>query len=444
MHKITVMGTSDKLKNIKNNDSIKLILRTNISDAAELLKSRGVVFETLDYIYESAQDFDELDSMLAKEVIKKADDSCVTYIVPGSAVAGDGSVREIAACYDLVEIIYGDAPEYTMIAQLTDADVSNGYTVIPAACLEDGMFSPRLPLVVTAVDNQYMLSDLKLFISEEYGDEHEIYIGSAESVKKIKVFEADREGDVDHNTMLYIPPKTTHSRYDSFELKKVFKKLRAPGGCPWDREQTHLSLKRYLLEECAEVIEAIDGGDMYELMDELGDVLLQILFHATIAGERGDFSMRDVEDNLARKLIRRHPHVFAESDAKTPDEVLKQWDEIKHEEKEDKSHAAKLKSVPKSMTALMRTQKVLSRAAKTEFFPKEDGDIKLVCDSLKNNIAALEETKDEKGIDTCSELIGEILFDIANLSRIMKVESELELNAKTNEYIQKFEGIENK
>ena len=120
---------------------------------------------------------------------------------------------------------------------------------------------------------------------------------------------------------MYIEPKADNEKYDLYDLLKIFKKLRSPMGCPWDREQTHQTLKRYLIEECAEVLDAVDNNDMDELMDELGDVLLQVMFHAAIAEERGDFDIYDVISNLSKKLIFRHPHVFADVDV-TP---MKYW-----------------------------------------------------------------------------------------------------------------------
>ncbi len=441
MHKITVMGTSDKLKYIINDDYIKIILRTEVSAAAELLKSRGVEFKTLDFIYEGASDFDELDEMLAHKVIEVARETEVIYVVPGSAVTGDGSVKEIEKLYERVEIVPGDAPEYELLSAIFDADVAGGYSVVPASCLERGAFSAHLPLVITCLDNEYLLSDVKLLLTEEYGDSHFVYIGKGEKYSKVKLYEIDRFEEIDHDTMLYVPKKTKTSRYDFWELENVFIKLRSPEGCPWDREQDHVSLKRYLLEECAEVLDAIDGGDMHELMDELGDVLLQILFHATIAAERGDFDIRDIVDNLARKLIRRHPHVFADTKAENSEEVLKQWDEIKHEEKEDKSVAGKLKSVPKSMTALMRAQKVISRAAKTDFFTDKQNDAKTLIERLRNDLEILETLEDESQAEIP---IGDLFFNAANLSRVLKVESEIALHDKTRKFIEEIKREESK
>ena len=437
MHKITVMGTSGKLKDITNDDYTKVLLRTKISQAFDTLKSRGVDFETLDFVYDRAESFEELDALLASQVLAAAGKFDVVYVVPGSAVAGDGSVKELVASCDNVEIVPGDAPEYSLLSSVSEADASCGYAVIPAACLERGAFSPRLPLILTALDNELLISDVKLMLTEEYSDGHIVFMGSGKSYRKMKLHEIDRFENTDHDTMLYVPRKGVSSRYDMFELEGIFEKLRSPQGCPWDREQTHISLKRYLLEECAEVLDAIDGGDMAELMDELGDVLLQVLFHTAIASERGDFDIRDVADNLARKLIKRHPHVFAGASAENPEEVLKQWDEIKHGEKEDKSVAAKLESVPRSMSALMRAQKVLSRAAKAKFFPEGENDINLVA----QRAGCLLETMGETG-RASEEAVGELLFYAANLARLLGIEGELALEGAVKRNIGEFRRLE--
>ncbi len=329
MNKITILGlegNANKLDKIKYD---KIILRTNICKAKEILDDMDVQYTSLDYIYEKADDFNELDKMLADEVINCAKDNDILYIVPGSGVTLDGSVDEIKARYSDVDIIYSTAPEYHMLSIIKNADVSSGYSIIPASCITEGMFSSKIPLIISAIDNDYLLSDMKILLSNEYGDEHNIFIGDTSGYNEIPIHELDRYKSCDHNTMIYIPSKTEYARYDINDLENIFKKLRSPVGCPWDREQTHKSLQRYLLEECAEVLDAIDSEDMYQLNDELGDVLLQVLFHATIAAERGDFDMRDVCDILARKLIKRHPHVFSESYAENSEHVKELWDEIK-------------------------------------------------------------------------------------------------------------------
>lgn len=443
MHKITILGMSDFLNNIDVKKK-KIILRTRICDAKDWFEKSGVDYSTLDNIYDAAADFDVLDKMLADEVIKQALTNEILYIVDGSAIALDGSVHEIFVNYDNVEIIPGMPVEYDLLSKCKNANASCGYAVIPAGCLESGMFSPRLPLIISAIDNEYLLSDIKIMLADEFGDKHIVIIGDKSCYKKMPVYKLDRYKNCDHNTIIYVPVRCDDARYDLFELEGLFSKLRSPEGCPWDKEQTHQSLRRNMLEECAEVIEAIDDGDMDKLCDELGDVLLQVIFHSQLAGERGDFDMRDVCDNLARKLIKRHPHVFADMQADNPDEVKKIWDAVKSRDLVDKTFTSKLKDVPKTMTALMRAQKVLSRAGKADFIIEEKDsrkNIKGIIEIAADNLMQLEKviyTDDTE----CEYLIGEILFNIANASRLLKIESELTLIEAINRYIEKFSNIE--
>ncbi|MCK5129258.1 MAG: MazG family protein [Clostridiales bacterium] len=449
MNKITIMGMSDKVHSLNKDSSPKIILRTKISDVAEILEKKKIQFTTLDYIYEDAENFNSLDKLLADEVIKSAQEIDVCYLVPGSAVALDGSVNEIFSRYSNVEILAGIAPEYDLLAACKQSDASCGYSIIPASCLEVGLFSSRIPLIVSALDNEYLLSDVKILLSEEYGDEHEILVGSFGVYSKMPLFELDRHTNCDHNTMMYIPVKSDKSRYDMIDLEGIFKKLRSPEGCPWDREQNHVSLKRYLLEECAEVLDAIDSGDMHELCDELGDVLLQVIFHATIAAERGDFDMRDVSDNLARKLVKRHPHVFSDESVQTSSEVKKLWDEIKQEDKQDATISAKLNSVPKSMTALMRAQKVFSIINKSETIRENheyycDDDISKMIKNMKGYYNQLNSAMKKKQLDQCSVLLGEILLQTVHMSRILDVEAELTLQNAVKEFVKRIISLEKK
>lgn len=439
MYKITILGmnkNADKLTCLKDK---KVILRTKICDASKVLDDIGVEYITLDNIYDDAKDFDMLDKMLADEVIRIAKEEEVLYIVPGSAVTLDGSVNEIFKSYNDVEILAGDAPEYDLFSNCKHANASCGYAVIPAGCLEEGMFSPRLPLVVTALDNNYLLSDIKILLSDEYGDEHDVIIGDKKGYQKIKIYEMDRYQGCDHNTMVYVPVRTKQARYDIHELQNVFRKLRSPEGCPWDREQTHKSIKRNLLEECAEVLDAIDNDDMAELCDELGDVLLQVVFHSTMAEERGDFELRDVCDNLARKLIKRHPHVFSDAVAQNSDEVKKIWESVKHDDKEDKSITHKLQTVPRSMSALMRAQKVLSRAVKAEFLEDEyKDDLKNVLTKISGGIENISKATENEDKEKMEIYLGDMLFNISNAARMLKIESEMALNGSIKRFIDDF------
>jgi tetrapyrrole methylase family protein/MazG family protein len=226
-------------------------------------------------------------------------------------------------------------------------------------------------------------------------------------------------------------------KYTFDGLVNIMEKLRRPGGCPWDAEQTHESIKKCMIEETYEVIDALDSGDMTKVYDELGDLLLQVVFHAQIAKDNGDFDINDVIGAICRKLIRRHPHVFGEEKAGTAEEVLDRWDEIKKEEKEEKSGAEGLKSVPASLPALMRAQKVQEKAAKVGFdWDSIDGAL----DKVREETAELEEA--EKKGENMKEELGDLLFSVVNVARFLGVDAEEALFETTNKFVSRFSEVE--
>lgn len=224
------------------------------------------------------------------------------------------------------------------------------------------------------------------------------------------------------------------SKHTFEELLAVMKKLRSKEGCAWDLKQTHRSIERNLIEEAYETIDAIEKNDMNSLMEELGDVLLQVVFHSQIAKDKNTFDISDVIDIVTKKLINRHPHVFAEADADTPDKVIAQWDKIKAVEKGSNNHTKKLLDVPQYFPALMRAYKVQHRAAKAGF---DWDDIKYVYEKVTEE---LEEIKNEK--EGIQGELGDLLFAVVNLSRFLDVDPEIALNRSTEKFIERFKYVE--
>lgn len=214
------------------------------------------------------------------------------------------------------------------------------------------------------------------------------------------------------------------SRHDFDSLVRVMDLLRAPDGCPWDREQTHESIRANFIEETYEVIEAIDTADSALLREELGDVLLQVVFHACMSREAGEFSIDDVVHDITEKLIRRHPHVFADVDADTPEKVLANWEQIKTEEKQRIGLAGSLASVPPSLPALMRAQKLVKKAAKAGIVP----DKKELADAIKETSAALSEALRVSDTDEIKRLSGKLSFYTAAAAQLSDADAEEELS----------------
>lgn len=215
--------------------------------------------------------------------------------------------------------------------------------------------------------------------------------------------------------------------------------LRSPDGCPWDRVQTHESIRADFIEETYEAIEAIDTKDTALLREELGDVMLQVVFHSTIEEENGGFDINDVCDEVCKKLIIRHPHVFADTIADTPDEVLKNWDIIKMQTKSQKSQSEVLGSVSKALPALMYSQKIQKKAAKVGFdFEKTEDALSKVSEEL----AELKTAIDNNDAENMSEELGDLLFSVVNVARFIKVDSEKALHDATVKFTDRFGKVE--
>ena len=225
-------------------------------------------------------------------------------------------------------------------------------------------------------------------------------------------------------------------------LVKIVRRLRAPDGCPWDREQTHKSLRPYLIEEVYELVDAIDSENYDDMKEELGDVLLHIIFHTDIRAEAGDFDIDDVIEYVCAKLIRRHPHVFGDVEVSGADEVLHNWENIKlSERKENDENASLLDGIPRSMPALLVAQRMQEKAARIGFDWTEIEDVR---EKLREEISELDEALKSNDADKIEDEIGDVLFVITNLARFLKINSEMALRRTNEKFSKRFRYIEKK
>ena len=225
--------------------------------------------------------------------------------------------------------------------------------------------------------------------------------------------------------------------YGVKDLEEIVRLLRAPGGCPWDREQTHQSIRRNFLEEAYEAVEAIDEGSPEHLKEELGDVLLQVVFHALMEQEAGRFDLDAVADGICKKLIFRHPHVFGEVSVSGTGEVLSNWEELKRKEKGQATNTDALEAVARSLPALWRAEKVQKKAKKAGFdWPDVSGALDKLSEELEELKTAVAE-----GTNVEEEL-GDLLFSAVNVSRFVKVDTEEALNRATDKFIGRFRKVE--
>ncbi len=437
------LGTINILK-----EASKVYFRTEKHPTIDYIKALNISYETYDFAYDKYDSFEEVYGFIAKDIVDKyKEDQNIIYGVPGHPFVAEQSVKLIIdKCKDK-NIEYKVYPAVSFVDTMMEAlgiDPVEGLKIIDAFDIKNQVLDKRVGMVITQVYDKYIASEVKLQLSEYYNDDMDIFfvraagIKGLESIRKIKLYEIDRQEDIDYLTSLYIP-KDCKTSTDFNDLLKIMEVLRSPDGCPWDREQTIESLKKYIIEECYEAVEAIEEQDDNKIIEELGDLLLQIVFVAQIAKEDGYFSIKDIVESICEKMVIRHPHVFGNIKVKDSEEVLANWDNIKKEEQGHKSHTEEMRHIAKTLPALIRAQKVQSKAAKVGF------DWNNVEDAMKKVKEEFYEVKDVyKGQDVARilEEIGDLFFAVVNVARFLNVDSEEALSHTTEKFIKRFSYIE--
>ena len=447
---VVSLGPGDpKLLTLQTADALRkarcLILRTARHRTAEWLQEEGVVFSDFDALYDEFEDFDALHAEMARRLWAAAEEKAVTFAVIDAQT--DGAVRALrASCPEegKVLILPGVTMADSCLALLPEKfDQSGKVRILPAMDALEAAPDPATPLLVTEIFDRMLACDLKLRLSDIYGDEAEVVLfpTSAKINRKplvIPMMELDRQRTYDHTVCLYVPAMALEhrQRYCFDDLLKVMHTLRQR--CPWDGEQTHESLRKYLLEEAYEAVGAIDEDDMDHLADELGDVLLQIAFHADIAQEVGEFSIHDVTSAIVGKLIYRHAHIFGNVHCDTAEEVTKSWEQLKKAEKGLTTQASVLADVSQGLPALMRAAKVQKKAANVGFdWDDALGALPKIHEEADEVLAELEAGRDP------GEELGDLLFSCVNVARLAGQEPEMLLKAATEKFIRRFTAMEN-
>ncbi len=421
-----------------------LVLRTARHRTADWLKDEGVVFTDFDELYDQYGDFDELHAEMANRLWMLAEEKAVTFAVIDAQT--DGAVRALrAACPDegKVTVLPGVTMADSCLALLPEQfEQSGSVRILPAMDALQSAPDPATPLLVTEIFDRVLASDLKLRLTEFYGDEPQVVLfpSSVKINRKpliIPLMELDRQHTYDHTVCLYIPALGLgeRDRYCFDDLTRVMHTLRA--SCPWDGEQTHESLRKYLIEEAYEAVGAIDEDDMDHLADELGDVLLQIAFHADIGQEFGEFTISDVTTAIVRKMIYRHAHIFGDVHCETAEEVSQSWEQLKKAEKGLTTQASVLADVSSGLPALMRAAKVQKKAANVGFdWDDALGALPKIHEEADEVLAELEAGRDP------GEELGDLLFSCVNVARLAGQEPEMLLKAATEKFIRRFTAME--
>nr|WP_184312995.1 nucleoside triphosphate pyrophosphohydrolase [Anaerosolibacter carboniphilus] len=439
------LGGIEKMK-----ESKKILLRTQKHPVIDYLISQGFSMESLDHYYDQKDNFDEVYDAIADDIIERLKHEDVVYAVPGSPFVAEYTVQRLlerAESHDYDIEIVPSMSFIEAIFQVLKKDPIGGLQIIDGLQLKTQRPDPNTDVIVTQVYNQMVASDIKLRLMAYYPDQYPICvlrgagIPGIQRVEWVLLYELDRLEWVDYLTSIYLPKvdEKWEKYYNMNNLVEIMAKLRSKEGCPWDLKQTHESLRPYLLEETYEVLEALDNDDKELLVEELGDLLLQIVFHAQIAAEEGYFDIQDVIAGISRKLIYRHPHVFGENKETTDAGALLRWEEMKRKEKDVKTHTESLQRIPKPLPALMRSYKIQKKAAAVGF----DWDcVEGALEKVKEELTELLEVYQTDQTDKITEELGDLLFAIVNMARFLKVEPELALNQTNEKFIQRFAFME--
>ncbi len=413
-----------------------LFLQTEKHPSADAVRAISSAYTTMDDLFERAEDFDALNLAIAERVCGAGD--CV-YIATGNIQNSQlPIIRKVAEERNVtVNVLpYLTAGEAAFCARERAETVS-------AHDLPQEL-DPEKNYVFEEIDSQITAGKAKLLLGEFYPDEWAVTLSSIDitgeyASREIKLCDLDRQADYNATTILYVPRSDyeTRTRHGFEDVMRIVRRLRAPNGCPWDREQTHISLKNALLEESYELIDAIDEDDDAHICEELGDVLLQFALHAAIGEEQSAFTARDACTELVEKLIYRHPHVFGDIRVSGSDEVLKNWDALKMAQRKQNTQTEVLKSVPKSFPALLRSRKVQKKAADVGFDwnGAEEAFYKIAEETEELRQAMEQESNVE-------EEMGDLLFAVVNVARLLKLEPEFLLMRATDKFIARFEKME--
>jgi tetrapyrrole methylase family protein/MazG family protein len=261
------------------------------------------------------------------------------------------------------------------------------------------------------------------------------------NVRKIPVFLLDQEKNYGFSTYFCILPiEISNNRvYNVSNLLRIVKELRGPDGCPWDKKQTHHSIRQHVIEEAYEVVDAIDNDDVDNLVEELGDLLFQVVFHAELASEEGYFNFNDVVTKVCKKMYFRHPHVFGDVKADNVEEALTSWENSKLKEKNFTTYTDNLRNVPKALSTLSRSYKVQKRAAEVGF---DWSDARGPILKIKEELLEFIEAYNNRNIDNMEEEFGDLLFALVNFARFEKINPDIALNKTINKFIDRFDYIE--
>lgn len=417
------------------------------------LKKEGINFTAFDGIYEKHDQFEDVYEEIAETLLDEASNRSVLYAVPGHPMVAEKTVQlllEKGPALGIAIKLEGGQSFLDPLFQAVRIDPIEGFQLLDGTDLSPDDLHITQHMIIGQVYDAFSASDVKLTLMEKLPDDYEVYIvtaagSSQEKVTKCALFELDRQMELSNLTSVYVPPvKDEALRYREFsKLRQVIAELRGPHGCPWDKKQTHESLKKYLIEEAYELIDSIDEGDDEGMVGELGDILLQVMLHSQIGEDEGMFTIDDVIEGITAKMIRRHPHVFGDVEVNGEEDVLVNWQKIKEGEKGGESKALKsiLDGIEKSLPNLLRAEEYQKRAAKVGF---DWDEVSEAWKKVREEVQELEEEilSPNRDAERIKLELGDLFFALVNISRYYDIQAEEAVYKANQKFHRRFTYIE--
>ena len=425
----------------------KFYARTADHPVLDELRAEGLEIETFDSVYEKHDEFPPVYREIADTLIGLVKEEPVLYAVPGHPLVAEQTVAHLVQAEKEGKIrlnIEGGQSFLDAVFGALRIDPIDGFQLIDGTSFRRDDVNMSHHVLIAQVYDQFSASEAKLTLMEKYAYDHPVTIvtaaGSAgESLVTVPLFELDRSVKTDNLTTVYVPPVAGlgDKLKEWAAYREIIRILRSPDGCPWDRKQTHESLKKYMIEEAHELVQAIDSGDDEAIIGELGDVLLQVLLHAQIGEDAGYFSMEDVLESAGEKMIRRHPHVFGDTEAKDADEVVRNWQAIKDAEKE--ASGSILDGQDRFSSSLLTSFNYQKEAAKAGFsWPDAGGAKEKFEEEWQEFLEAWANGEKEE----MTEEFGDVLFTLVNIARYCSISPEEAMTGANRKFRRRFAHVE--
>ncbi|TGB00811.1 nucleoside triphosphate pyrophosphohydrolase [Halobacillus salinus] len=419
--------------------------RTLDHPVVEDLQSEGVEFSSFDEVYKQHDGFVDVYETIVKQLIEKEED--VLYVVPGHPMLAERTVQLLIEARDagtIELVIEGGQSFLDATFQALEIDPIEGFQFFDALDVQPAHLQLMNHTIFCQVYDTMVASELKLMLLEDLSPDYPVTIVTAAGSKgqrltTVPLEELDRSVEVNNLTSVYVPPvQEDQLNHQFFRLREVIRRLRAPGGCPWDQKQTHESLRKYLIEEAYEFIDAVNREDDDNMIEELGDVLLQVMLHSQIGEDDGFFTIGDVIQSVTDKMIRRHPHVFGQVTVNDAEEVVTNWEAIKQVEK-GKKPTSLLDSIPTSFPGLLQAEELQKKAAKVGF---DWDDVAPVLEKMQEEWQEFEEARENNNREEMEKEFGDYLFALANVARHYKLNSEQALQRTNTKFRTRLQAME--